>query len=155
MGFPGGSAVKNPPANAGNTGSIPESGRSPRRKRQPTPVFWPGESHGQRSLAGYSPWGGKRVRNDLATKQQLWGLWGILSRGASLAAVGEWMLGETQKSEATSRSCFRGPGRRKGWPAVLRILYTRGPQPVLPSALNFRGWLSALWTMNAPSPELC
>ena len=24
---------------------------------QPTPVFWPGESHGQRSLAGYSPWG--------------------------------------------------------------------------------------------------
>ena len=26
---------------------------------QPTPVFWPGESHGQRSLAGYSPWGHK------------------------------------------------------------------------------------------------
>ena len=24
-----------------------------------TPVFWPGESHGQRSLAGYSPWGRK------------------------------------------------------------------------------------------------
>ena len=24
-----------------------------------TPVFWPGESHGQRSLAGYSPWGHK------------------------------------------------------------------------------------------------
>ena len=23
----------------------------------PTPVFLPGESHGQRSLAGYSPWG--------------------------------------------------------------------------------------------------
>ena len=30
-----------------------------RRKWQPTPVFLPGESHGQRSLAGYSPWGGK------------------------------------------------------------------------------------------------
>jgi len=29
MGFPGGSVVKTPPANAGNTGSIPESGRSP------------------------------------------------------------------------------------------------------------------------------
>ena len=27
-----------------------------RRKRQPTPVFFPGESHGQRRLAGYSPW---------------------------------------------------------------------------------------------------
>ena len=30
-----------------------------RRKWQPTPVFLPGESHGQRSLAGYSPWGHK------------------------------------------------------------------------------------------------
>ena len=27
-----------------------------RRKWQPTPVFWPGEFHGQRSLTGYSPW---------------------------------------------------------------------------------------------------
>ena len=30
-----------------------------RRKWQPTPVFLPRESHGQRSLAGYSPWGHK------------------------------------------------------------------------------------------------
>ena len=30
-----------------------------RRARQPTLVFLPGESHGQRSLAGYSPWGCK------------------------------------------------------------------------------------------------
>ena len=28
-----------------------------RRAWQPTPVFLPGESHGQRSLMGYSPWG--------------------------------------------------------------------------------------------------
>ena len=28
-----------------------------RRKWQPTPVFLPGKSHGQRNLAGYSPWG--------------------------------------------------------------------------------------------------
>ena len=42
------------------------------RKWQPTPVFLPGKSksHGQRSLVGYSPWGHKRVRHDLATKQQ-------------------------------------------------------------------------------------
>ena len=33
-----------------------------RRKWQPTPVFLPGEFHGQRSLAGYSPWG-HRVRH--------------------------------------------------------------------------------------------
>ena len=30
-----------------------------RRKWQPTPVFLPGKSHGQRSLVGYRPWGYK------------------------------------------------------------------------------------------------
>ena len=38
-----------------------------RRAWQPTLVENP---HGQRGLAGYSPWGHKRVRHDLATKQQ-------------------------------------------------------------------------------------
>ena len=52
--------VRNLPANAGDikdSGSIPGSGRS--RKWQPTPVILPGESHGQRSLEGYSPQGCK------------------------------------------------------------------------------------------------
>ena len=50
--------VKNTPANAGDCGLIPGWGRSPWRKaRQPTPVFLPGDSHGQRSLVGYNPWG--------------------------------------------------------------------------------------------------
>ena len=60
-GFPGGTVVKSLPANAGEAGdvvSILGSGRFPwRRKWQPIPVFLPGKSHGQRSLAGYSPWG--------------------------------------------------------------------------------------------------
>ena len=30
-----------------------------RRKYPPTPVFLPGKSHGQKSLAGYRPWGHK------------------------------------------------------------------------------------------------
>ena len=59
-GFPGRAVVKNPPANTGNARDvdlIPGSGRSPGGgKWQPTPVFLPGESRGQRSLAGYSPW---------------------------------------------------------------------------------------------------
>ena len=41
-----------------------------RRKWQPTPVFLPGESHGQRSLAGYSPWGHKR-RTRLRDKERV------------------------------------------------------------------------------------
>ena len=31
------------------------------RERLPTSVFLPGEFHGQRSLAGYSPWGHKEL----------------------------------------------------------------------------------------------
>ena len=69
--FSGGSEVKNPPANAGDLGSIPELGRSSwRRKLQLTPVLLPGESHGQRSLANFSPWGQKWVRHNLVTQQQ-------------------------------------------------------------------------------------
>ena len=52
-GFPCGSVVKNLPGNAGDTknriGKIPWS-----RKWEPTPLFFPGESHGQSSLVGYS-----------------------------------------------------------------------------------------------------
>ena len=33
-------------------------------------VFLSGESHGWKSLVGYNPWGPKRVRHDLAAKQQ-------------------------------------------------------------------------------------
>ena len=41
-----------------------------RRKRPPPPIFLPWKSHGQRRLAGYGPWGCKRVRHDLVTDQQ-------------------------------------------------------------------------------------
>ena len=50
LGFPGGSGLKNMPANPGNSGLIPGSGKTPcRRKWQPTPVFLTGESQGERS----------------------------------------------------------------------------------------------------------
>ena len=58
--YPGGSDGKESACNAGDTGLILGSGRSPwRRKWPPTPVFLPGKSHGQRSWMGYSPWGCK------------------------------------------------------------------------------------------------
>ena len=47
LGFPGGSAGKEPACNAGDLDSIPGLGRSPwRRGRLPTSVFWPEEFHG-------------------------------------------------------------------------------------------------------------
>ena len=55
IGFSGGSAVNNLPANAGDTSSIPGSGISWRSNWQPVPVFLPGKSHGQKSLASFSP----------------------------------------------------------------------------------------------------
>ena len=45
----------------------PTTSFSWRRKWQPTPVFLPGESHGQRSLVGYNPRGHKQ--NPLKVKQ--------------------------------------------------------------------------------------
>ena len=55
--------VKNPPDIKG-AGSVPVLARSPwRRAWKPTPIFLTGESHGRRSLAGYSPQG-HRVGHD-------------------------------------------------------------------------------------------
>ena len=67
-----GLVIKSPPANAEDVRvacSIPASGRPPRRRAwQPIPaVFLPAESHGQRSLAGYSPQGYKESDSTEAT----------------------------------------------------------------------------------------
>ena len=60
-GFPGGSLVKDLPANEGDTqetGFIPGSGRLPWSSEWlPSPVFLPGEFCGWKSLAVFSPWG--------------------------------------------------------------------------------------------------
>ena len=57
MHVPGGSDSKESVCNAGDLGLILELGRSLEKRMawRPTPVFLPGEFHGQRSLAGYSP----------------------------------------------------------------------------------------------------
>ena len=59
-GFPGGTSGKEPTCQCRKHETWVRSWvrKSPwRRKWQPTPVFLPGESHGLRSLAGYSSWG--------------------------------------------------------------------------------------------------
>ena len=63
--------VKNLPASAGDlrdVGLIPGLGRSPWNWAwQPTPVFLPEESGGQRGLAGSRPWGCKELDTAEAT----------------------------------------------------------------------------------------
>ena len=57
--FPGGSEGKEITRNAGDSGSIHGSGKSPGEGNGNLLQFLPGELHGQRSLAGYSLWGHK------------------------------------------------------------------------------------------------
>ena len=55
LGFPGGSAGKDLPAMQ-ETWVLSLDWEDPlERERLPTPVFWPGEFHGQRRLVGCSP----------------------------------------------------------------------------------------------------
>ena len=63
LGFPGGARGKGPDCQCRRQkrrGLDLWVGKIPCRARQPTPVFLPGRSHGQRSLLGYSPWGCKK-----------------------------------------------------------------------------------------------
>ena len=65
LGFPGGSAVKNPPANAGDEGSVPGLGRSSGGGHaNPLQYSFLENPYGQKSLVGYSPWGSQRVGHD-------------------------------------------------------------------------------------------
>ena len=60
-GFPGGTAVKNLPANAEDAGLIPGWGRPLEEEMATHSSILAGESHGDENLAGYSPWGPKEL----------------------------------------------------------------------------------------------
>ena len=70
-GCPGGSVSKESACNAGDLGSIPVLGKSPGRGYDnPLQYSCPENSHGKRSLVGYSPWGHTESDTTEATKQQ-------------------------------------------------------------------------------------
>ena len=97
--------VKNPSARTGDLKRdrfSPLVGKSPWRKApQPTPVFFPGESHGQKSLPGYSPRSCKELDSTEANQH---------------------MPKHTQGSGTVSRSVLSDSLRPHGlWPA--RLLY--------------------------------
>ena len=80
--------VKNPPASAGDSGSTLGREDPLEKEWQTTPVFLPGKFHGQRSLAGHSPWGSKEsdtteqlTHIKVASREQLsWEEHGLLIR---------------------------------------------------------------------------
>ena len=55
-----------------------------RRAWQPTPIFLPGEFHGQRTLAGYSPWGHKESDMTEVTEH------------AHMQGISQWCLAHSQ-----------------------------------------------------------
>ena len=81
LGFPGGASGKEPTCQCRRLKRrgfhpSPWVGKIPwRREWQPTPVFLPGQSQGQRSLAGCSPWGGTESN----TTDVTWHMWGLES----------------------------------------------------------------------------
>ena len=112
--------VKNFPANVGDSGSIPRSGRSPGGGQgNPTPVFLPGEFHGQRNLVGYSPWGHK----ELDTMEQLT-LWlSYICVSLTHFAV-HLKLIQHSKSTILHYNCFKRTEvfvERRGSPAGLEV----------------------------------
>ena len=74
MGFPGGSDGKESACSAGDLGLIPRLGRSPEGGHDnPLQYSCLENPHGQRSLAGYSPWGCKELDTikQLSTAQHM------------------------------------------------------------------------------------
>ena len=119
--------VNNPPASARDMGLIPELGRSPwRRSWQPTPIFLPGESHGQRSLAGYSPWVHKsrtQLRNLAHTHSATWNLVIFLSEIIGIMPE-YWLpvrvsLSKTEKSKLAFKAISRQKSNKmlEGFPS--------------------------------------
>ena len=92
-------------------------GKIPWRKEWlPTPVFLPGESHGQRNMLGYSSWGRKESE---MTEQLLLSLWTAACRlGSSVhgilqARILEWVaipfsMGSSQPGDQTQASHIVG-----------------------------------------------
>ena len=96
--------VKNLPANAGapvDMGLIPRSERSPGGDQGNTSVFLPGESHGQRSLTGYSPEGHRELDS---TGETLHALFHQANRAWEEIEPGHSSQAQAQKSTALPQS---------------------------------------------------
>ena len=93
-GFPGGSVIKKKIClQCRRHGFNPWVRKIPwRRKRQRIPVFLPGKSHGQRSLAGYSPWGDKRGRDVSINQQQQLCMYKVVLSCWSLSSLEEFSI---------------------------------------------------------------
>ena len=125
MGFPEGSVIKSPPAKCRRCGFDPWVGKIHwRRKWQPTSVFLPGKSHGQRSLVGCSPWG--HEESDTTER---------LHFHFSLSCIGEG------NGNPLQCSCSENPRDRGAWwAAIYGVTQSRTQLKQLSSSSSSRMW---------------
>ena len=120
-----------------------------RRKWQPTPVLLPGESHGGRSLVGYSPWGHK----ELDTTEWLhfhfqpprpWATPAIWSSSAPIAKKGRWKVKAWGQVSCWAHILARGVNNTPSYQSYL----------LLPPKLTQSLWPGALARASSQLPAL-
>ena len=143
MGFPGGTSGKEPTYQSRRPRFNPWVGKIPwRRAWQPTPVFLPGESHGQRSLVGYSPWGGKESDMTKVT-------WACMlatsiyktdkQRGPTASLVAQLVKDLPATQETWVRSLGREDSQEEGITTHSSILASKSPWTEEPGGLQSMG----------------
>ena len=153
--------LKNPPAvqqTQVDMGSVHHwVGKIPwRRKWQTTPVFLPGESHGQRNQLGYSPmqkswtWLSTHKQNSLRNNVQVVDF----SPSKSSKEAGLW--GELRFDQGrTNIALTLGPSsfsrEQMGW-AARKIKASRGPEGRALSALDTSRVVNHAWSFHSPPP---
>ena len=134
----GGSDGKASACNAGDPGSIPQSGRFPwRRKWQLTPVFLPGKFHGWRSLVRLQSLGSQRVGHDWRTSLSLYvqeGTW--LSKAVSWVTQnsgwdGSRLSRKTEDDERAASPLPVCPWRLKQAHGLRWLLEAKAPQSIM------------------------
>ena len=97
-----------------------------RREWQPTLVFLPGESHGQTSLAGYSPWGRKEL--GMTERSSLTSLWALVVKNLPAKAgdvrdvsliPGSGRSPGGRHGNSLQYSCLENPMDRGAWQATV------------------------------------
>ena len=142
-GFPGGSAVKNPPVNAGDAGSNLELGRSPGEGNgNPLQYSCLENHHGQRSLVGCSPRGLKRVTEHTHTHTHTLDFRHHWCRNGACSCLRSWdpllPSGPLSPSSPDTDTTHPGPSSVHGHHACMRADSLLGP------ALR--------WSPSSPTP---
>ena len=102
-----------------------------------SPVFFPGGSHGQRSLVAYSPWGSQRVRQDWAANTFIFTIVVVLPSCVSVCSFAHSCLTVcSHMHHSPPGSSVNGILQAKNWSGLPYSLPGDLPNPVAPTLAN-------------------